>query len=848
MDEKITILLVDNEDAGRQQLVEMLGCREYAILQAESGQKALDIVHSDVRVDVIMMALDMPEMSGLEVLERLKGDEKYSYIPVIVSAQRGDYEKECRALELGADNLILKPYDPRMIIKWIAHLIERYVKQNRRMKKQVKEATYKLESLVDTVPGGIAIMDYDGRISLEFFNDGFCEITEYTREELESYDSIKVEQLVDEQDCETFRQMFQSLEVDGIPVNFAMRILCKSRRKKWVTISAKKLYSGAEDFVFHVVLLDISGKYETERLLMNSKMELRYRAERDSLTGIYNRDKFYIKTREMIETAPEEKYVLVLWNIDHFRIVNEMFGSSTGDKMLCFIARKLESLVQGNGTYARLEADHFATCTTVAFIEQHMDIVEQMLAGEGLDNDWNYPLMMHAGFYYVKDNHMQVSSMCDRAGIAVKHIKANYLKRWYVYNSELKEIMVTEQELVNDMTKALEQRQFFVMYQPIIDAKTQQMISAEALVRWKHPTKGLISPGVFIPLFEKNGFITKLDHYVCEEVCVYLSERQKQGKKIVPVSVNLSRVNFYNHNLCNDIIELTKKYELDPYYLKLEVTESAYTDNPMELINMINLFQKNGFKILMDDFGSGYSSLNMLKDVSVDILKIDMKFMEELEISNRANNILFSIIQMAKALNMNIVGEGVETQNQYELLANMGCDSIQGYYFSKPVVSDEFAQMLEKREVDEDSVPRESKPVILVVDDVKMNRQIVKDAIGKEYAVVEAEDGEEALRILKHESSHISLVITDLCMPNMSGLELLEVINHLSHLKKIPVLVVTSYGDENISKALQLGALDVIGRPYNEEILRLRVKNILKLSRNATIEKEIFFLRQAMNR
>ena len=847
MEEKIKMLIVDSEEEDRKELRSILNDDAYSIIEAEDGESALAIISAQ-KIDVILMALTLKGMSGFEFLKTIKSDERYFLIPVILTAVRGDYDSEVKALALGADNLILKPYNSELVCSWTKQLVERYVKHNRRMEKKLKNATYKYESLMATVPGGIAVVNYDERMELEYFSDGLCEILGYSREELELLGKNGIDDMVMEADRQILYERFQVAQVDGAPANMKLRLYCKYDVIKWVTISARQVFSEENASTFHAVIIDVTGEHEAERELMNSKIELQYRAERDSLTGIYNREMFYRQARVMIDKNPDEKYLVAQWNIDHFRIVNELFGSNMGDRILCTIANKLSQYMKGNGVYARLEADNFVTCTTAEYIEQHLEKIEHILEGEGLENELHYPLMIHAGFYYVKDNNMAVSSMCDRAGMAVKHIKNNCLKRWYEYNSKMKEQMVNEQELVNDMAKALEQHQFFVVYQPIIDAKTQRMISAEALVRWNHPKKGFISPGVFIPLFEKNGFITKLDHYVCEEVCSYLSARQKQGKKIVPVSVNLSRINFYNHNLCEEIIELTQKYDLEPRYLKLEVTESAYTDNPLELINMIDMFQRNGFQVLMDDFGSGYSSLNMLKDVSVDILKIDMKFMEELEVSNRANNILFSIIQMAKALDMNIVGEGVETQNQYELLASMGCDSIQGYYFSKPIPSDEFAVMLDNHLDEENEILEKMKPVVLVVDDSSESRRLIKEAIGTDYHVVEASDGEEALKILKKDFMHISLVITDLHMPNVSGAELLGIMNCLSYLKKIPVLVISNQEDEDISKVLQLGALDVIGPDCNKDITQLRIRNILKLSRNATIEKEIYFLRQEMTK
>jgi EAL domain-containing protein (putative c-di-GMP-specific phosphodiesterase class I) len=218
--------------------------------------------------------------------------------------------------------------------------------------------------------------------------------------------------------------------------------------------------------------------------------------------------------------------------------------------------------------------------------------------------------------------------------------------------------------------------------------------SAEALVRWVHPKEGMISPARFIPLFERNGFIVRLDHYVWEEVCRLLAEERDKLGRVVPVSVNVSRLDFYDENLLEFFMGLMKKYDLEPWMIKLEVTESAYTDNPQQIMTMMRRFQDAGFKFLMDDFGSGYSSLSMLRNLPVDILKIDMKFVQEIVTSFRAAKIMEHMVQLAHDIHMEVVIEGVETKEQVEFLQEIGCDEIQGYYFSKPMSKDEYIERL----------------------------------------------------------------------------------------------------------------------------------------------------------
>lgn len=272
------------------------------------------------------------------------------------------------------------------------------------------------------------------------------------------------------------------------------------------------------------------------------------------------------------------------------------------------------------------------------------DQMEKSLASVKIEQKIN----LYYGVYTIEDRGMSVDLMCDRANLALRTVKGNSNRAYAVYNDELHQVVLSEQQLTNSMEEALLQRQFEVYYQPVVDLNTGDVVSAEALVRWNHPEKGMVSPGFFIPFFEHNGFIIKLDAYIREEVCRNMMELRRRGLRNIPVSVNVSRLEFYDPNLCRSIIDLTERYRLEPQMMRLEITESAYTDNPQQLLAAMKELQNYGFQVLMDDFGSGYSSLNMLKDVPVDILKMDMKFLEDQGISGRGPEILASLVRMAK--------------------------------------------------------------------------------------------------------------------------------------------------------------------------------------------------------
>ena len=286
--------------------------------------------------------------------------------------------------------------------------------------------------------------------------------------------------------------------------------------------------------------------------------------------------------------------------------------------------------------------------------------------------------------------------MYDRANLAAKHCKGNYIRNYAFYTRQMSQEIEKEQRIVNSMKSALENHEFVVFYQPKYGLSDNQIAGAEALVRWKHPERGMISPGEFIPVFEKNGFIIKLDYYVWDQVCQLIATALRAGRKPDPISVNVSRVNLYNPNFLESLVNLVEKYRIPPEYLHLELTESVFSDTENVILNAVNYLHKAGFTILMDDFGSGYSSLNVLKDIDLDVLKIDMKFLSKGKDDGRGEKILAAVIQMAKALDMPVIAEGVEEKKQVQMLKRLGCNYIQGYYFAKPMPQEDYERLARK--------------------------------------------------------------------------------------------------------------------------------------------------------
>lgn len=450
----------------------------------------------------------------------------------------------------------------------------------------------------------------------------------------------------------------------------------------------KALKLGAWDFVLKPYR-DESLRFRLKNVIARSQLnafkQLKYMAEYDTLTNIYNKETFFKETEKMLKANWHRRFAFIRFDIDRFQLINSFFGRREGDRLLKYIAGKLRGLAGSFDvcTFGRIEADVFCLCIPYAqgAEENFFAKAREQLAAYNV----NYDIVPTFGIYIVTNSAMPVEFMYDCANLAAKSCKKSYINFYAFYDEKLSRDLVQEQEIINEMNLALAQEQFDIYLQPKYNLQTEQPDGAEVLVRWIHPMKGVIPPDQFIPVFERNGFIMKLDRYVWERACRLLRRWLDEGRETAPLSVNVSRVNFYNPQFCDTIIGLVEKYEIPPALLNLEVTETAYIDNPASMREVMDQLQGYGFLIMMDDFGSGYSSLNLLKDISVDILKIDMQFLSASDVSGRAENILSSVIRMAKWLSIPIVAEGVETKLQAEFLRSLGCDNAQGYYFAKPM-------------------------------------------------------------------------------------------------------------------------------------------------------------------
>lgn len=690
---KKPVLLVVEDVRVYARMAEDIFKDEYEVLQANGGKEAIRLMESGQPIDMVLLDLFMPDIDGFQVMEWMKSQKNLRSVPVIVNTTEGNEKNVLRALDLGAIDFVTKPYNPEVMKRIIKNVLNKVVIEQKSLKDSLNEQNFQWQSFTDSMPGGVATYEIGEKTRLLYSNEMCSKMLGLTREEFLKRCKDDVLNLVHPDDVEEVRRQIKEAVAQNKSLDMCLRVLRDDGTQRYLRVYTQP-YPHEGKILANAIIMDITSEKEATEQLKKTAEALRYQARHDSLTGIYNQSTFCVETSKMLKAHPDMEFVLVHVDIDHFKVVNDLLGVERADRMLQNMAASLRILVEKMecATFCRRNGDRFALCypkknLSYKDLKDHITLRHEKIS-------FPYRVGFTYGIYPIKDPNESVLRMCDRAALAGEAVKYNEKEYYAVYDEEMREQMIREQRITSEMRTALLEGQFQVYLQPIYSAASNMVVSAEALVRWIHPERGLVSPGDFIPLFEKNGFIVELDLFVRREVMKLIKERLEQGERMVPVSVNVSRVNFYNENFCEELIQDIESMKIPHDMIKFEITESTCTKNPERVLDVVERLKSHNIKVLMDDFGSGYSSLNMLKEVPVDVLKIDMRFLQDIEESCRAASIVGSVIDMSKKLNIDVIAEGVETEGQKDILMENGCDNIQGYYYSKPLPIQEFLQLL----------------------------------------------------------------------------------------------------------------------------------------------------------
>ena len=505
----------------------------------------------------------------------------------------------------------------------------------------------------------------------------------------------------------------------------------------------------------------------------------------DRLTGLYTKDYFCRLVNERLQGDGE--YSVIALNIENFKLYNDTHGIAMGDELLKETARELEKAAGPEAICGRYGADRF-----LCFQTREKEVADRRIFQEGYRGNLS-DVVMKWGIYEISDRTISAEQIADRALLAADSIKGQYSEHFALYSDTLREKLVREKEITDAMEKALEEEQFRVYLQPKYSLSTNTMAGAEALVRWIHPEWGFMSPGEFIPLFEKNGFITKLDFWVFEKVCSLLGKWKDEGIALLPVSVNISRKDIFQPDIVDKLTGLTRQYGIEPELVHIEITESAYSDQPAVITETVDRLRAKGFIIEMDDFGSGYSSLNMLNELRIDILKLDMKFIQSEMGKSAGKSILRFIINLAHWMGLSVVAEGVETAEQVQRLRLISCDYVQGFFFSRPLPEEDFHRLLKTHSGSYDlhmSLPEEEKPmsIIVVADEDDAYRKKVRKTFEGDYAVRDFATAAEAAAFLEEKNPAVAAVIVSHSLPGGGFDTIMKLMKEDPYFWKIPVL------------------------------------------------------------
>lgn len=460
-----------------------------------------------------------------------------------------------------------------------------------------------------------------------------------------------------------------------------------------------RIHTLAEDFDY---LKDAQGRHFGYILKFTditdeekTKAEAQYLSSHDKLTGLLNREHFYIQAKKILQTDPNTKRCILCTDIKNFKLINDIYGSQTGDNLLTAFTDAIKEINGPSSLLGRINGDRFAILVKKSEFNP-ADYSEKIEELQSFNPDINYKLTVFIGVYEISDPYEKISAMYDKAFLASKTLKENYSSKIAYYDKKFMSSLIKKKEVLDSFKTAIDEEQFKLFLQPQVCCHSERVLGAEALVRWEHPKKGLLNPTSFINILEQNGKIYQLDQFIWEKAGQTLKKWQEQNIDFY-IAVNVSANDFYYLDIYREFTDLVKKYKIQPQKLKIEITETVFImDNTFSRSDsyankrILKKLQNFGFNIEMDDFGSGYSSLHVLKYMEPDVLKIDMAFLGQTEHIERSKKILLSIVKMAKQLGIKIVVEGVEDLSQAAFLREFGCDCFQGFLYSKPLCVEDF--------------------------------------------------------------------------------------------------------------------------------------------------------------
>ena len=759
---KPILLLATTDDA---LLTELTAAFEddYRIMTADNAHVAIASMARYGASGVAGVAMDirLPDMDAGEVLSRIQRNKGIASIPVILLEEEATGAEALAAMENGAADVIPRSSTQEILRFRIQAVMQRAQSDQIRIQNSYLLLQSEEEERYRTILRctGTIVMEYDWVNGLFVYDGTLGQRLWGTYDDRPLWRILLADGTADKDTVRNMQRFAlqtangQVLDSDHLDVLLKLT----AGPLHWFRMRAVRMMDSQQ---LTGKLLITLNDVDEEVLSME---RLRVLAEQDGLTGLLNRSTFMSRVEGVIRDSLPGTYVMIYFDVDKFSAINTRFGHATGDRFLRMVANSVRKNAGPDSLSCRISADFFAVC--LPYDLQTIRRVQEVYQEDFRDMGLPFEVTASFGLCVVDDPGIPVDVLMDRAALAQRSIKGNYHKRYAYYDENMREAVLEKQTVESDMGAALEQGRFLVYLQPQYHLASGHIIGAEALVRWAHPERGLLTPDRFIPIFEQNGFISEMDAYVWEEVCKLLRKWLDEDVGFVPVSVNISREDLRDPALPEHLSELVLNYHLSPGVLGLEITETAYSDNPDQVVDAVRRLREKGFSVEMDDFGSGYSSLNLLKDVPVSGLKLDLRFLAGEDTAGRGGSIVNSMVRMAKWLNLPVVAEGVETPQQAAYLKSIGCDNAQGYLYGRPMPASAFEELLREANMEDGMEDRKSFRLDMADANAFWNPNSLETLIFNSYvggaAIIEFTMETDMLEILRANDKYIDLMHLD---------------------------------------------------------------------------------------
>jgi len=699
MSDQVDVLVVDDERINLRLLEGVLLGLDLNVVKASSGKEALAFL-SDHDFAVVLLDVMMPEMDGFTTAERIRSTESSRHVPIIfVTAISKEQRHVFRGYELGAVDYLFKPVEPGILKSKVRIFVELH-----RKTRGLERTTRELENTISELQSSKRALESSERryrIIADYNYDWECwydvngeplyispsckRISGYSPQKFMD-DPLFMKQIIHQDDhgrWDHFMNGHPSSEEDSLD----FRIFNSSNRMRWLSLVRREVIDeDGSSLGVRTSMRDITGRKEVEE-------RLRHQALHDPLTGLANRDLFLDRVeRAMVRMASRGTIMAIAFiDLDRFKVINDSMGHVFGDKVLLAVAERLKNLIRPHDTLSRFGGDEFGLLfDDLASEKEALDLANQVVStmrSQLVVEGQKVRTSVSLGLDIVTDVNSNAEERVRNAHTAMYNAKEAGKDDCFVFKEKMREQAVKKMTIETELRLALERNEFVLFYQPIIDLKTRRAKGFEALVRWQHPERGLVGPGEFIHIAEETGLIVDIGEWVLREATTTAQKWRESDvlSQDIFIAVNISAEQFREHGLVDNVRRILKETRLPPSCLKLEITETVVMVDASDSVYKLNMLKDSGVFLSIDDFGTGYSSMNYLQRFPIDQLKVDLSFVQRLDVDPASIEIVRAIINLAHGLHLEVVAEGIETEQQLSLLYSLQCDYGQGYLVSRPV-------------------------------------------------------------------------------------------------------------------------------------------------------------------